>query len=88
MTLRDRCEALVREWGAGGGTWESDELQAALDATEGEALDAARYRLIRSCHDSKHKPVAVVVWGDEPWEPETGELLDAAIDAAMKESKP
>ncbi len=66
----------------------ADQLQAALDATEGEALDAARYRCIRAGHDSRYKPVSVVVWSDEPWEPECGDELDAAIDAAMKESKP
>lgn len=53
MTLRDRCEALVREWRAdiesAGPLNKKDlspqrfatALQAALDATEGEALDAA-----------------------------------------------
>lgn len=53
---------------------------------EYEALvrDAKRYRLIRSCHDSKHRPLSVVVWGDEPWEPASGEVLDAAIDAVME----
>jgi hypothetical protein len=43
--------------------------------------DAKRYRAIRSCHDNKHKPVSVVVWGDEPWEPGAGEQLDAVVDA-------
>lgn len=101
-TLRERCEALVREWLQEAADFEADgwftaaqacehnaiELQSALDATADEGRDAARYRFIRSCHDSKHKTVAVVCWGDEPWEPESGENLDAAIDDAMKEGKP
>jgi hypothetical protein len=47
MTLRDRCEALVREWRADSADYPidmadcADALQAALDATEGEGRDAA-----------------------------------------------
>jgi hypothetical protein len=91
MTLRDRCKELVREltepgkrvgldeWLAGHARGSLDAglaLQAALDATEGEALDAARLDWLERAFldDTMHNLL--------------GPSLRAAIDHAMKESKP
>ncbi len=101
MILRDRCKELVREIRKDAETYYAsfaspkaalvcaDRLQAALDATEGEALDAARYRWLRdesSCLDDRVPCVADGTPGDVPVL--FGSGLDAAIDQAMKESKP
>lgn len=45
-------------------------------------IDADRYRWLRSCHEAQigERHATVVMWADEPWEPEDGDVLDQAID--------
>jgi hypothetical protein len=106
VTLRDRCKELVREWlevaedenyclwDVGYSRAKSSDagaLQAAMEATEGEALDAARYRWLRDAAKTTDfdLPRWTVAREESGWgNTYRGDALDAAIDAAMKESKP
>jgi hypothetical protein len=100
VNLRERCEALVKEWGECAAEWKSDswdegrgfahdsdanDLQAALDATEGEGRDAARWRQFMKMDRSlactvisRHPRIDAPM----PW------TIQEVVDAAMKESKP
>jgi len=100
VTLRDRCKELVREWlevaedenyclwDVGYSRAKSSDagaLQAALDATEGEALDAARWRQFMKMDRSlactvisRHPRIDAPM----PW------TIQEVVDQAMKEGKP
>jgi hypothetical protein len=119
MTLRDRCEALVREWRGCADEYVADlalgvtsdevdairrsahDLQAALDATEGEAGDGAAsgFRVIPYsggwCRGTERWEIyddegsGGVVEEDDVPDPILRRLLDSLATAqAMKESKP
>jgi hypothetical protein len=77
MTLRERCEALVREWrgdasdlrqlrsGANGAREldeRADELQAALDATADEGRDAERLDWIQASEPNVFKTMSSDEW--------------------------
>jgi hypothetical protein len=93
MTLRDRCKELVRELWEGkarGEMYWADQLQSALDATEDEALDAARLDWIDANgatvrrRDNGQKNLLI-------WNPKLQAeyaTIRAVTDQAMKESKP
>jgi hypothetical protein len=65
---------------------ENDSLRAALQAQQGDALDAARYRWLRANH-SEYVPAspAASLWGSkrQDYVMKSMGALDAAIDAAM-----
>jgi hypothetical protein len=63
----------------------NDEELARLSTCQ---IDADRYRWLRSCHEAQigKRCATVVMWADEPWEPEAGYILDEAIDFARSKT--
>lgn len=97
MTVRDELECVLgmrRKYDASETALNWDVFASAsyrFLRDHGPALlamvaDSERYRWLRTCHEAQigERHATVVMWADEPWEPEDGVILDEAIDRARE----